>query len=405
MKSVSGVALGFALAIGLSTAAPQPSAAQTALTLSKQERQALRPLQQAVAAQNWSAAAAALPAAQAAARSADARYLVAALQLRAALGTQNQQAQAQAIDAIVASGGAPQTELVQIYRNQAALALNAGAREKAEAAAARWVELSPNDPEAVVTLAEVKASLVKNAEAAALFDRAIAMRRAAGQPVPESWYKRGLRLAYDTKLAPQAFKLNRDLLAAYPSAENWRDALLIYRDVGALDPVTNIDAMRLMRAAKALHGERDWYEVANTLNTAGMSGEAKAVLDEAIAAKMIDPTKATFKELVAAASRKATQDRAKLAGLDKAANAAATGTAALAAADAYFGVGDYAKAATLYRLAMQKGSVDPGLAGTRLGMALALAGQRAEAEAAFQSVTGPRAELASLWMLWLAQRA
>jgi hypothetical protein len=38
-------------------------------------------------------------------------------------------------------------------------------------------------------------------------------------------------------------------------------------------------------------------------------------------------------------------------------------------------------------------------------MALALAGQRAEAEAAFRSVTGPRAELASLWMLWLAQRA
>jgi hypothetical protein len=38
-------------------------------------------------------------------------------------------------------------------------------------------------------------------------------------------------------------------------------------------------------------------------------------------------------------------------------------------------------------------------------MALALAGNRAEAEAAFKAVTGARAELASFWLTWLAQRA
>ena len=403
MKSVSGFALGLALVLGASTVSPERAGAQAMVSLTKPERQAILPLQQAVTAQNWGAAAAALPAAQAAARSSDARYLVASLQMRTALGTQNQQQQAQAIEAMLASGAVPQADLPQLYRNQAAIALNAGARQQAEAAATRWAEMAPNDPEAIVTLAETKASMVKNAEAATLIDRAITMRRAAGQPVPESWYKRGIRLAYDAR-SPLAFKLNRDMLAAYPSAENWRDALLIYRDVAALDPATSVDAMRLMRAAGALHGERDWFEMANMLNTSGMSGEAKAVLDQAIAAQMIDASKATFKELVAASSRKATQDRPKLAGLEKAAAAAATGTAAMTAADAYYGVGDYAKAAVLYRMAIQKGSVDPALANSRLGMALALAGQRAEAEAAFQSVTGPRSELASLWMLWLAQR-
>jgi hypothetical protein len=37
-------------------------------------------------------------------------------------------------------------------------------------------------------------------------------------------------------------------------------------------------------------------------------------------------------------------------------------------------------------------------------MALGLAGQKAEAETALRAVTGPRADLASLWLLWLAQR-
>ena len=59
----------------------------------------------------------------------------------------------------------------------------------------------------------------------------------------------------------------------------------------------------------------------------------------------------------------------------------------------------------LYRTALQKGSVDANLVNTRLGLSLALAGQKAEAEAAFKAVTGPRAELANFYLLWLSQRA
>jgi hypothetical protein len=38
-------------------------------------------------------------------------------------------------------------------------------------------------------------------------------------------------------------------------------------------------------------------------------------------------------------------------------------------------------------------------------MALALAGQRAEAEAALRAVTGPRSQIAAYWLAWLGQRA
>jgi Flp pilus assembly protein TadD len=85
--------------------------------------------------------------------------------------------------------------------------------------------------------------------------------------------------------------------------------------------------------------------------------------------------------------------------------AAATGTEALKVGDAFLAQGDFAKAATLYQAALQKGSVDASLVNTRLGIALARAGQRTEADAAFRAVTGPRAEIANLWLVWLAQRA
>jgi hypothetical protein len=119
---------------------------------------------------------------------------------------------------------------------------------------------------------------------------------------------------------------------------------------------------------------------------------------------MVDPGKATFKELLAETGRRATADKAGLSAKQTAALAAATGAPALAAADAVLASGDHAKAVPLYRAALQKGGVDPNVVNTRLGLALALADNRAEAETAFRAVTGPRAELASLWLTWLAQR-
>lgn len=412
MNSVSKIAFGVALALGgASVVATSPALAQkkkqeeqkAGPKLSKEERAALIPLQTAVTAQDWAAAQAALPAALAAAQGADARYLTAAMQLRIGLGTNNTALQAQAIDGMIASGGAPQESLAQLYKNQGALASSARDLKKAEAAYAKWVEYAPNDADAIVLLAEAKNSANKVNEAVPLFERAIALKKASG-PVPESWYKRALKLAYDGKQPAQAVKFTRDLLAAYPNATNWRDALLIYRDVSKLDPVTATDTLRLMRAAKALNGERDFFELADAANDRGLPGEAKAVLDEGVAARMVDPNKAAFKDLLSVVNRRVAEDRASLGGVEKAALAAPTGTKALSAGDVYYGYGDYAKAASLYKAALSKGSVDANIANTRLGMALALAGNRAEAETAFKAVTGPRAELAQFWLLWLAQR-
>jgi hypothetical protein len=199
--------------------------------------------------------------------------------------------------------------------------------------------------------------------------------------------------------------MSRELVAAYPSQENWRDAILVYRDLARPDAETAIDSWRLQRAAKALAGERDFLQYAQALSSSGLPAESKAVLDEGVSSKMVSTAKPAFKELIASTGKRATTDRAGLKAKESAAMAAATGTAALAAADGYFAQGNYASAATLYRAALQKGSVDANLVNNRLGIALALAGQRGEAETALRSVTGTRAELAALWLTWLSRRA
>lgn len=409
MQSVSRIALGAALALGgaigaASAQAPVPAQA-VPFAYSPEERAALAPVQAAVAAKDYVTAASVAAAARTAMKSADAQYTFARYQLDIGVATQNNQLQAAGIDGMIASGRPAATELPALYHSQGALAASLGDYKKAETAFARLVEAAPNDAEALVKLAEIRNDLGKQAEAVALIDRAIAVRTAAGQPVPQNWYKRGLNIASASRMPAESIKFGRGLAQAYPGPVNWRDALLTYRDFGAPDPESTLDLLRLMRATGSLAGERDYMLLARAAMNGELAGEAKAVLDEGVAARMIDPAKGEFRDAIAAARSKHGSVRAGLAARETRAMAAATGADALKVADAYAGYGDHAKAIALYRAALQKGSVDADLVNTRLGIALAAAGRKAEAEAAFRAVTGTRAQLAAYWLVWLGQTA
>lgn len=402
MHPVSRLALVAAAATGLAAAA----AAQVApIQLGENERAALNAAQSALQQRNYQLAAPAIETARSQARSGHARYLAAALELRLGLETGDLRAQSSAIEAMIESGAVPRERLAQLYKNQGALLLSAGKYDRAEASFTRWAEVEPNNPDALLALAEIKDDRKKVPEAVALIDRAIALRAASGQRAPESWYKRGLKHAVDNQLLPSSIKFSRDLVSAYPTPGNWRDALLLYRDVAQPDPAAQLDMLRLMRSTQALAGERDYETLAAALSSAGLPAESKAVLDEGVNAKMVDPAKPAFKDLLVSVGKRAAADKKALAGLQAKAAGAVDGAAALKAADATLAAGEHAKAAELYQIALQKGGVDADTVNQRLGIALALDGQRTPAEAALRQVSGARGPLAALWMLWLAQRA
>lgn len=385
--------------------AEQQQTQQRKFDLSRAERAALAPLYEAIEKKDWAAAQAALPAANAAAQGADAKYIVAQLQFEIGQQTQNEQMQSEAVDTMLASGSASPQNLRPLLGNQIAFAIRANDMEKAERALTRFLEIDPNHVGRLTQLAEVKIRRNDRPEALRLYQRALQLSQAAGQKPEENVYKRALALAYDARQPQPSVELSRALVAAYPSPVNWRDALLILRDISRPEGEVDLDLLRLMRTAGALSGERDYLELAQTLNQRGLPGEAKAVIDEGVARGMLDASEPVVRDTLRDATARVAEDRASLSGLQTRAAAAANGMQARAVADALLGYGQYREAAEMYRLALQKGGVDADLVNTRLGIALAQAGDRAGAEAAFQAVGGPRDALADFWLAWLAQRA
>jgi tetratricopeptide (TPR) repeat protein len=370
-------------------------------SLSADECEAVAPVLQAIGAGDWATARAAIPAAQAAARSADARYVVAQALLRIGVETEDPRVQAQAVDDLIASGGAEPAEMRALYENQLGLALAAGDTAKAEQAQARLDAMNPNDPARFVRQAQIRVRANDLPGAITLYQQAIQGAQTAGQAVPVEWRQRIAGLAYQARL-PDTLRYMREWLEAAPSPGAWHDTLAIYAEQGGNNAL-KLDTYRLMRAAGAMTSERDFVQYAEAANEARAFGEVVAVLEEGFSRNAITTNAEYARGRLGQASGRVANDRASLPDERRAALGGRDSQVLMRLADAYFGYGQYADAAELYRAALERGA-DANVANTRLGAALALAGQRAEAEAAFRAVSGPREELASLWLLWLSRR-
>jgi tetratricopeptide (TPR) repeat protein len=403
-----------ALAVALALAASGPAFAQLpaapaqpvrSLALSPAERNVVAVLGNAVASPDRAAQDQAMTAARAAVRSPEGRYAVGYYQLQIADRRGDAALRAQAVDMLVESGQATADEMGTLLASQASRSLAAGDVPRTERLLARIIELQPNNAAVLADYAELKVRMGEPGNGVLFLVRAVNAAQASGRPAPESWVLRGLALAFDGRMAPQAGIFARALVADYPSAVNWRDALLAYRELAPADPTLPIDVQRLMRATQALSGERDYNEYAEAAVRAQQIGEAKAVLDEGVSRGMVETARIPRELSTATAARAVTAERGRLAAARTAAlSPAGTGQQARIAGDLHFGNGLHAEAAELYRAALQKGGEDANLVNSRLGAALALAGRRAEAEVALRAVTGPRADLAGFWLAWLSRR-
>lgn len=384
-------------------AAPQSQAAERNLNISRRATKPLSELQAAVNANDVANIPARLAAAQAAAQSSDEKYFVARLQLKAASAAKDQAAMAAAIEALIASGGVPQAQMTPLYLELGDIRYKAKQHPAAAAAFERALQLDPNNAEALALLAEAKNAQGQASQAASLLQRALQAKAASGQKASESWYRRAIAIAYQAEL-PASLELSRQWVAAYPSPASWRDSLRIYRKVAKPDETATLDVLRLARAAGALEGDSEFHTFAFLAAESASPGEARALIDEAIAARQIDPAKPLFKDIIAILKTERSMSREGLPELATNAMAAPAARLAMRTANAYYGYGDYSKAAELYRAALAKSGGDFNLVHLRLGMALARVGDKAGATAALNSVTGPLAELAKYWLVYVKTR-
>ena len=420
MTKFSGLVFGrrasaMALAALIATTAPQAAFAQKkeaaakapSYKFSKKVQPLLAEAQKQQQAGNQQGALAALDQADAVPeKNADDAYMISMLRLNSAIALKDNAMIEKALEGALATGRLSQEDTVKFRRNLGAMALQRNDYTKALSQFEQVLALSPNDTDLLVEMGEMQYRQGQHQKAIAMLNQAIAAKSAAGQKADETWYRRALAIAYDKKLAAETVAASEALVKAYPSATNWRDVLIIFRDSGKFDDQANLDILRLMRANGSLTGERDYAEYAETASLRGYPGEAKAVLDEGIAKGALQTGKPFVKELQANVNPKIASDKASLPGLEKEAANARDGRAAAGTADAYLGYGEYAKAAALYKLALTKGGVDADTVNTRLGFALGKSGDKAGAEAALKSVSGAsRNQLAKYYLIWLGNQA
>jgi len=414
MRTVSTLALGLALALGAAAspalAKDKPAAAKDAKpNYSQKEVAAFKAVQEALGKNDTATATAKAAEAEAAISTDDDRYLAGNAYLLIAQKTKDTALQSKAVDLMIASGKAPADQLGTLYLAQAQSAAAAKDYAKALTALQGAQKAGSTEPNLVPMMVEMQYASGQRVVALQTLNQAVEQMAAAGKPVPEDWYKRGLSFGYEVKagapdiaqVAALTSSLAMKWVAAYPTQRNWHDALAIFREQTRPDQDTQLDIYRLMRAANGLLGAGEYVEYSEAVYLR-YPNEAQSVLQEGQQKGVVNlATNKNASEILALVKTKIPADKASLASGEKSALAAPTGRPAVNTADALTTYGEYARAIPLYKAALTKSGVDANAINLRLGQALALSGDTAGAKAAFGAVTGPRKPIADFWVVHL----
>jgi Flp pilus assembly protein TadD len=197
------------------------------------------------------------------------------------------------------------------------------------------------------------------------------------------------------------------LVKAYPTVENWRRMLVLYRDSAdaageELSSKQKLDLFRLMQTTGALAGERDYYDYAEAAFLAGLPWEAVSVIKVGREDGTISASSSDFNALNDDAT-KALRAESSLSKYEADARSAASGKLAAQTGDAYLASGEPAKAIVLYDLALEKGGVDTNEVNLHKGVAYVRTGDMASARAHFEKVSGPPqlVDIANFWLTWM----
>lgn len=385
------------------------------LNVSPDVIKSLQAAQKATAAQDFAGAKAALVEAEGKAKSNDDKYQIGAIKLNLSIASKDSALQSEALGQMLDSGLTPPGQLGQFNAVAAEEALGAKnydlALQRGQAALAAGYKSEAVNPtiaqayfgKAGTTnpLAEPQRSL--NQKGLVALKAAADASKASGQQVPAQWYQIGVSRAAASNL-PEVTDWATWAYQANPSGENLRTLIRLFQR--ANPNITNredLDVLRLMAASNGLVVAGDYLEYAEMASKTGIYGEVKTAIDAGRSKGVLNASQGA--DLYQPAVAKIASDKSTLGAAEADARKAATGKIAAATGDAYLGYGDYAKAAAMFDLAKQKGSVDADEVSMRLGIAKALGGDLASAKAALQNVqTGSRKKIADLWLAYLSTK-
>lgn len=281
---------------------------------------------------------------------------------------------------------------------------------KQYAAATRWLQAAYDggyrDPQNMLQAVLADSYKRSNNPQAALgmVQKELEAAKAGGAKPNESSIRTALQAAYDAKQLAPSTEYAAMLGRYYPSAQSWNAAISVVRQLAGLPKKENLDLMRLMHLTGAMNDKRDYFEYIENVDPRAYPGEAVKIMKDGIAKGKL--TAAELGGEKANAEARVASDKAALSAQERdAMKPGASGAAIVSAADVLLSYDQHAKAEALYTTAMGKPGVDVSAVALHLGMAQALQGKYADAQASLAKVSGTRAPVAKLWSAYAASKA
>lgn len=227
--------------------------------------------------------------------------------------------------------------------------------------------------------------------------------KAKGVAPSETSIRNVLQAAYTAKQLDASADYAAMLAQYYPRNDTWNISASIVRQLGSFEKSDNLDLMRLMFVTGGMKDKRDYYEYLENADPRAYPGEALKVMDQGLAKGLL--TQAEIGADRTNAASRVTGDKASLAATERdAQKPGATAAQIMGAADVLLSYEQYAKVEALLQSALTKPGVDANKANLRLGMAQAMQGKVAEAQATLAKVTDKRSSIAKLWSAYAATK-
>lgn len=235
---------------------------------------------------------------------------------------------------------------------------------------------------------------------------AIAERKAAGEDVPEQWYRRGITVAYDNELTSELYDMAAMWVVDYPSNTNWRDAINLTRNLNTFEGGEILDLLRLSRRVEAMGDVSDYEFYVEAADPRRLPKEVRDVIEEGYASGTVARDNLFLSEALELAEGRIETDKADLPALATDAMADDAGLRlVVGAADAFLSYDDFTKAETLYEKALGMPGVEEEEAQLRLAIAKIELGKYDEARDLLAKVEGNRAPIAKLWAAYADAQA
>jgi len=416
-KQASKLVLAIALATGVAMvaghAAPEPAYAQKKKKKKKDEKPkyskeflgAYQPLNEQLNAEGADTAAL-IPQVQAMlalAVSPDEQFAAGGMVYNAGAQTSDQALQLQGMEMMLASGKVP-LENVGRY-NFIAYQISNAMQDYPKARKYLQGAIDIDFTTETITVADLQIAMAESYFSAEEYiagldylNKAIEGRKNQGLEVDETWYRRGITVAYSNEIVPQVYDVALAWVADFPSEANWRDAINLARNLNDFGQQEILDLFRLSRKVGALSDKQDYLYYVESADARRLPKEVKEVIEQAYAAGAVSTDDIFISDSLQQANDRIETDVADLPDLEQAALAADAGLRTVnAAGNTFLSYGDFAKAETFFQKALTMPDVDRAETLTRLGIAQVGLEKHAEAVETFGQIDGPRMPIATLW--------